>query len=123
MQPDRQPDRPRSRMRDRLEAMRARAEKSTSWRVTVAYLLRLVNREGEVPVRARLSREDLLFLGEAREEVATLAEMALRVLELHQPRGSGGLTSDPDHPLHRCRTCMTRWPCATFRILAETLDR
>ncbi|MDX6742080.1 hypothetical protein [Actinocorallia sp. A-T 12471] len=117
-----QPDRQRSRIRDRLEAMRSRAEKSTSWRVPVAYLLRLVNREGEVPVRARLTREDLVFLAEAREEVTLLANAALQILDLHHPKPSGGLSSDPDNPLRRCRACMTRWPCPTFRAVAHTLD-
>ncbi|ROO90663.1 hypothetical protein EDD29_8398 [Actinocorallia herbida] len=109
-------------MRERLEAMRARAEKSTSWRIPVAYLLRLVNHKGEVPIGTRLTREDLIFLAEAREEVELLAEAALRILELHHPKPSGGLSSDPENPLRRCRACMTRWPCPTFRALTTSLD-
>jgi hypothetical protein len=115
------PDRQRSRIRERLETIHARSEKSTSWRGTTRFLLRLVNREGVVPVRARLTREDLLFLAEARDEVAALSEMALRVLHLHRPRSGGGLTSDPHTPLRRCHTCMTSWPCATYRALDDCL--
>lgn len=118
-----QPGRPRSRLRDRLEATRARAEKSTSWRSTTTYLLKLVNHRGHVPVKTRLTREDLLFLAVAREQLAAFADLGLRLLDLHGPRPSGGLTSDPAHPLHRCRTCMSSWPCATYRALADTVER
>ncbi len=115
------PDRQRSRIRERLETIHARSEKSTSWRGTVRFLLQLVNRDGHVPVKTRLTREDLLFLAEAREDVAALSEMALRVLCLHRPRQGGGLSSDPDTPLRRCHTCMVSWPCATYRALSEPL--
>lgn len=104
-----------------METIHARSEKSTSWRSTVCYLLRLVNRDGLVPVRTRLTREDLLFLAEAREDTVVLSEMALRVLHLHRPRQSGGLSSDPASPLRRCHTCMTSWPCSTYRVLSESL--
>jgi len=115
------PDRQRSRIRERLETIHARSEKSTSWRTGARFLLQLVNRDGLVPVRTRLTREDLLFLSEAREDVAALSQMALRVLALHRPRQGGGLSSDPDTPLRRCRTCMTSWPCSTYRALSEPL--
>ena len=83
--------------------------------------MQLVDRDGRVRVRTRLTREDLLFLSEAREEVTALSEMALRVLHLHRPRSGGGLSSDPDTPLRRCHACMNHWPCATYRALADTL--
>ncbi|GAA3212601.1 hypothetical protein [Actinocorallia longicatena] len=117
-----QPDWQRSRLRDRLEAIRARSAKSTSWRGTTSYLLKLVNHEGQVPVKTRLSREDLLFLTSARDELTGFAELGLRILELHQPRDGGGVSSDPSTPLRRCRSCMGRWPCPTYRALTDTLD-
>jgi hypothetical protein len=111
------------RVRERLEAMRARSEKSTSWRSLTPYFTRLVNREGYVPVRARLSREDLGFLGSARDDMVALCEMALRLLELHQPCDAGGISSDPENPSLRCRACMWRWPCPTFRAVERATDR
>ncbi|WP_347681290.1 hypothetical protein [Actinocorallia sp. B10E7] len=104
-----------------METIHARSEKSTSWRTGARFLLRLVNRDGLVPVRTRLTREDLLFLCEAREDVSALSAMALRVLHLHRPRQGAGLSSDPDTPLRRCHTCMTSWPCSTYRAISESL--
>lgn len=113
----------RRRVRERLETIRARSEKSSSWRSMMVYLAKLVNREGHIPVRARLSREDAAFLASAREDLLALCEAALRLVELHQPRDSGGISSDPNNPLLRCRACMWRWPCPTFRAIEEILDR
>lgn len=111
-----------SRLRERLEAIRARSAKSSSWRTSTQHLSRLVNNSGFVPVRARLSREDLAFLADAREEVIVFAELGVRLLDLHRPQESGGITSDPTRPLRRCRACMSRWPCPTFRLIDETLS-
>jgi hypothetical protein len=111
------------RLRERLDAIRARSAKSTSWRTSTQYLSRLVNRDGFVPIRTRLTREDLAFLTGAREEVIALAELGTRVLDLHRPQEAGGITSDPDSPIRRCRACMWRWPCPTFRAIDESLDR
>lgn len=83
----------------------------------------LVNRDGYVPVTARLSREDVAFLTAARDDVVALCEMALRVADLHQPRDSGGISSDPHHPPLRCRACMWRWPCPTFRAIEDLTNR
>ncbi|REE97491.1 hypothetical protein [Thermomonospora umbrina] len=113
----------RERLRERLEAIRARSEKSASWNSSSQYLSRLINREGFVPITARLSRADLAFLSGARDEVLAFAELALRLVELHQPQDAGGITSDPDHPIQRCRACMWRWPCPTFRTIDESLGR
>lgn len=99
--------------------IRSRAEKSTSWRTSAQYLGKLVNREGFVPVKANLSREDLSFLAGARDDLAAFADLGLRLMELHQPKDAGGLSSDPDHPIHRCRSCMSRWPCPTYQALSE----
>lgn len=111
-----------TRLRERLETIRSRSAKSSSWRTSTQYLSRLVNKNGFVPVRARLSREDLAFLAGAREEVLAFADLGARLLDLHRPQEAGGITSDPGHPIRRCRACMSRWPCPTFRAMAETLD-
>ncbi|MBT2207189.1 MULTISPECIES: hypothetical protein [Actinomadura] len=122
MKADRTTDPRQARLRERLEAIRARSEKSTSWRASTRYLTRLVNRDGFVPVRARLAREDLAFLAGARDELIAFADLGVRLLELHRPQESGGITSDPDNPIQRCRACMWRWPCPTFRAIDNALD-
>jgi len=50
-----------------------------------------------------------------------LGGRALRLLELHRPRDAGGITSDPSNPIRRCRSCMWRWPCPTFRAFSDAL--
>lgn len=112
----------RARLRERLEVIRARSEKSTPWRSSVEPLSRLINREGYVPVQTKLTREDLTFLAEARDEMIAFAELGLRLLELHQPRDAGGISSDPDSPIRRCRACMWRWPCPTFRAVGDAIE-
>jgi hypothetical protein len=109
------------RLRERLEAIRTRSVKSTSWRESTQYLSRLVNRTGFVPIKARLSREDLAFMAGARDEVIAFADLGLRLLDLHRPQDAGGISSDPGHPIRRCRACMGRWPCPTLQILTESL--
>ncbi|MEU8798300.1 hypothetical protein [Spirillospora sp. NPDC048819] len=111
-----------TRLRERLETIRARSAKSSSWRTSTQYLSRLVNASGFIPVKARLSREDLAFLAGAREEVITFTELGVRLLDLHRPQEAGGITSDPGSPIRRCRACMSRWPCPTFRAIDETLN-
>jgi hypothetical protein len=123
MTPDRFTDPRQGRLRDRLEAIRIRSEKSHSWRSSTQFLSRLMNKDGFVPVRTRLSREDLGFLADARDDMIAFAELGIRLLELHQPRDAGGISSDPSRPLQRCRACMWRWPCPTFRVMDETLRR
>lgn len=113
----------RGRLRERLETIRTRSQKSTSWRSVTHYFSALVNREGVVPVNARLSREDLRFLASARDEVIAFSELGLRLLDLHQPRDAGGISSDPASPIRRCRACMWRWPCPTIRAVEEAMDR
>jgi hypothetical protein len=119
---DRLDDPRRTRLRERLETIRTRSQKSNSWRSVTHYFSALVNREGVVPVKARLSREDLRFLASARDEVIAFCELGLRLLDLHQPR-DGGISSDPRSPVRRCRACMWRWPCPTIRAVEEALDR
>ncbi|MEV5750828.1 hypothetical protein AB0L00_23645 [Actinoallomurus sp. NPDC052308] len=111
------------RVRERLETIRTRSEKSSSWRSMTQYVSRLVNREGYVPVKARLAREDIVFLAAARDDVITFCEMTLRLIDLHQPRDAGGITSDIGNPMCRCRACMWRWPCPTFRAIQDAVDR
>jgi hypothetical protein len=108
-------------LRERLEAIRSRSVKSTSWRDSTRYLTRLVNGSGVVPIRARLSREDLAFIAGAREEVIAFADLGIRLLGLHRPQEAGGISSDPEHSIRRCHACMARWPCPTLRALTETL--
>lgn len=108
-------------LRERLASLLGRAERASSWRGRLTPLRALVNRDGHVPVRARLAVADLEFLSSAREELLALSTLLLRLLDLHQPRDAGGITSDSTHPVLRCRSCMWRWPCPTFRTLAEAL--
>jgi hypothetical protein len=75
-----------------------------------------------VPVTARFRAQDLAFLAEAREQMLGFAELGLRLIELHKPLDAGGVSSDTSAPVLRCRSCMWRWPCPTFRTLAEVLD-
>jgi hypothetical protein len=100
--------------------MITRTEKATSWHDAANSLRSLVNREGYVPIRTRLATEDLDFLEGAREELLGFAALGVRLLDLHQPRDAGGITSDAAHPILRCRSCMWRWPCPTFRAMAES---
>ena len=110
-----------ARVRDHLETMRLRSEKAQSWHDQAGVYSGLLNREGYVTIRAHLSREDITFLTRAREDVIALADVALRLLELHRPRDAGGITSDPSRPIRRCRSCMWRWPCPTFRAFSDVL--
>lgn len=113
----------RVRLRERLETIRARSEKSSPWHAAGRYLTPLINQEGVVPISARLSRADLVFLTGARDEVIAFADLALRLVELHRPRDAGGISSDPGFPIRRCRACMWRWPCPTFQIIDEAVGR
>lgn len=113
----------RNRLRERLETIRGRSQKASSWRSSTQYLGRLINRDGYVPIRTRLSQDDIDFLSGAREEVIAFAELALRLLELHQPKDAGGISSDPENPIRRCRACMWRWPCPTYRAIDDAVDR
>jgi hypothetical protein len=72
-------------------------------------------------VTARFRAEDLTFLARAREELLGFAELGLRLADLHQPLEDGAAASDPAGQIQRCRSCMWRWPCPTFRILDEVL--
>ncbi|MEV0582710.1 hypothetical protein [Nonomuraea sp. NPDC050310] len=110
----------RQRLRERLEGIQIRAEKATSWHEDAAHLRELVNHEGYVPIRTRLASDDLDFLEGARDNLLTFAALGLRLLDLHQPRDAGGITSDTAHPILRCRSCMWRWPCPTFRAMSES---
>ena len=108
-------------LRQYLEEVRLRAQAATSWLKSSRHFARLVNRDGVVPVTARFSAEDVAFLARAREEVLLFAELGLRLAELHQPLEASAITSDPAGQFQRCRSCMWRWPCPTFRILDEVL--
>ncbi|MEU7001528.1 hypothetical protein [Nonomuraea sp. NPDC046570] len=110
----------RQQLRERLEAMLIRTQKAASWQDEAGRLRGLMNHEGYVPVRTRLAGEDLDFLEGARDQLLTFTELGLRLLDLHQPRDAGGITSDTAHPILRCRSCMWRWPCPTFRAMTDS---
>ena len=109
-------------MREHLDGLRVRAANATSWLESSVHYARLLNRDGVVPVTARFSRDDIEFLGRAREDVLGFAELGLRLLELHAPLDAGGISTDPASPILRCRSCMWRWPCPTFRMLTDALS-
>jgi hypothetical protein len=106
------PDQRTAALREQLEAIRLRAGGAASWLETSKQYEQLINRDGFVPVLSR-----------AREELRGFVELSLTVIELHQPLDAGGITSDPAVPIQRCRSCMWRWPCPTFRAISEVLDR
>ena len=76
--------------------------------------------EDERPVRMLL--RVVLEAAGARVLEAEHGGIALRLLDLHQPRDAGGITSDAANPILRCRSCMWRWPCPTFRAISESFD-
>jgi hypothetical protein len=108
-------------LREHLDEVRRRAAGATSWLETSRHYLRLLNTGGFVPVTARFDVRDLMFLGRAREDLLGFAELGLRLTDLHRPLNAGGTSSDPGNPALRCRNCMWRWPCPTFRIMSEVL--
>ncbi|WP_066360104.1 hypothetical protein [Herbidospora mongoliensis] len=112
----------RRRLRERLEVIQIRADKASSWRDAVRPLRRLLNREGFVPIKTRLASTDLDFLESSRDDLLAFSELSLRLIDLHQPRDAGGITSDTAHPILRCRSCMWRWPCPTFRAITEAFS-
>ncbi|MEU4510820.1 hypothetical protein AB0G05_15095 [Nonomuraea wenchangensis] len=120
MKTEKPEDPQREGLRDRLESILLRTEKANSWQDEAARLRGLLNHEGYVPIRTRLVREDLEFLAGARADLLRFSELGLRLLDLHQPRDAGGITSDAAHPILRCRSCMWRWPCPTFRAMVES---
>jgi RecB family exonuclease len=108
-------------LRQHLETVRQRARGAASWLTTSSHYTRLLNRDGVVPVTARFTAEDLAFLATAREELLRFAELGLQLADLHQPLEAAAITSDPAGQFPRCRSCMWRWPCPTFRILDDVL--
>jgi hypothetical protein len=108
-------------LREHLDAVRVRAASASSWLEASVHYARLLNQDGVVPVTARFTCDDIEFLGRAREEVLGFAELGLRLLELHAPLDAGGISTDPSSPILRCRSCMWRWPCPTFRMLTDAL--
>ena len=108
-------------LRQYLESVRLRAQSAASWLETSSHYAQLINRDGVVPVTARFSAEDLAFLARAREELLGFAELGLRLADLHQPLEADAIACEPPGQVERCRSCMWRWPCPTFRILDELL--
>lgn len=112
-----------TRLLDRFEEIRCRVQRAGTWRSATYYMGRLLNRDGYVPISTRLSRDDLLFLAHAREDVLAFVALGRRLIEMHQPRVVPGRTSDPSRPMRRCRTCTLRWPCPTYRAIDEIVDQ
>ncbi len=113
--------------RGQFAAMARRADAAASWRESAGHYARLVGADGRVRVSARFRAADLAFLGRAREDVLALAGLGLQLAELHQPLepvGAPGEDTHADGPAggERCRNCMWRWPCPTFRVIAAVLD-
>ena len=106
-------DRPPEMLRQYLEMVRLRARRAAAWLESSSHYTHLVNRDGVIPVTARFSVEDLI----------EFTELGLRLAELHQPLDDGPVTGGPADQDRRCRSCMWRWPCPTFRILDEVLAR
>lgn len=111
------------RLLERFEEIRCRVQKAGTWRSATYYMGRLLNRDGYVPISTRLSRDDLMFLAHARDDVLAFVNLGQRLIELHQPREVPGVTSDPSRPMRRCRTCTLRWPCPTYRAIDEIISR
>ena len=113
--------------RGQLAAIASRADAAASWRESAGHYARLAGADGHVRVTARLRAADLAFLGRAREDVLALAGLGLQLAEMHQPLEPAGQPGegDPDSggPAGggRCRNCMWRWPCPTFRVIAAVL--
>jgi hypothetical protein len=125
-------------LRQYLEMVQLRARRAASWLESSSHYAHLVNRDGVIPLTVRFGVEDLTFLAKARENLLEFTELGLRLADLHQPLDDGPAASGPadhgpaDHgptdlgpadPDQRCRSCMWRWPCPTFRILDEVLAR
>jgi hypothetical protein len=108
-------------LREHLTELRRRSAGATSWLETSEHYAQLLNSAGVVPVTARFDARDLAFLGRAREDLLGFAELGLRLVDMHRPLDAGGTTSDPANPALRCRSCMWRWPCPTFRLMTEIL--
>ena len=108
-------------VRQYLDGVRRRAQCATSWRQASKDYARLINRDGVVPVKARFTAADLAFLATAREELLRFADLAMQLAELHQPLDAAAISGEPAPQFPRCRSCMWRWPCPTFRILDAVL--
>jgi len=61
--------------------------------------------------------------GTTRQDLIAVTELGLRLLTLHDPIDSGGISSDPSSPLLRCRSCTVRFPCPTMTTVFDTLGR
>ena len=114
-------DRQRDQIRDEMGGLSDRALAASSWLQSSRHYSQLLNRDGVVPVTARMTASDLTFLAEAREQMLRFSELTVRLIDLHQPLDAGGISTDPASPVRRCRSCMWRWPCPTFSILAEVV--
>ena len=72
----------------------------------------LMSRPGVV-----FSREQLLNAVWGQDRAITDRAVDVYVLRLRQK-----VERDPASPILRCKSCMWRWPCPTFRIMAAVMD-
>lgn len=106
---------------DFLDEVRDRAAGARSWLESSEHYAELLNSAGFVPVTARFDARDLMFLGRAREDLLAFTDLVGRLAELHRPLDAGGISSDPANRAMRCHSCMSRWPCPTFRLMTGIL--
>ena len=75
---------------------------------------------GLTPATAAAGAGEPELLRMARDDLAGFADLGLRLLELHQPMDLGA--GDPSSSVTACLSCMSPWPCPTFRTLAEIIE-
>jgi hypothetical protein len=75
---------------------------------------------GLTPATAAAGAGEPELLRMARDDLAGFADLGLRLLELHQPIDLGA--GDPSSSVTACLSCMSPWPCPTFRTLAEIIE-
>jgi putative ABC transport system ATP-binding protein len=110
-----------ARLRSYLDEVRRRAYQASAWLDARDRQAQQAGPAGLSPAaEASAGERELLRL--ARDDLAGFADLGLRLLELHQPMDLGAGTGDPSSSVPRCLTCMWRWPCPTFLILAEIME-
>ncbi|KIH98297.1 hypothetical protein LP52_14165 [Streptomonospora alba] len=104
------------RLRIYVEGIRERAAKAVPWGPDT------VGVPAQSDGNALMRINDIAFYANARQEIASFADLCLALLETHRPRDAGALSSDSTPPVRRCRCCMLRWPCPTVREMGRLLD-
>ncbi|GAA4916344.1 hypothetical protein [Streptomonospora salina] len=104
------------RLRIHVEGIRERAAKAVPWAPDTVGVPTQADGNGLMRVN------DIAFYANAREEIASFADLCLALLETHRPRDAGALGSAGAPGARRCRCCMLRWPCPTVREMGRLLD-